>query len=69
MIVNFELNKYYLKFHYILPHNGIDSLNKMICVCPNCHVLLDLKSTLIEKKSFLVDKHKVNDVYITTHNL
>lgn len=65
--------KYYSEVHHIIPlgrpHNGIDSLDNMICVCPNCHVQLDLKSIPLDKKLLVVSKHEINDEYITKHNL
>ena len=30
-----------IRDEYGIPHNGPDKLENMICVCPNCHVLLD----------------------------
>lgn len=65
-------NKYYSEVHHIVPlgkpHNGKDSLDNMICVCPNCHVQLDLSSIILDKESFAINKHYLNDEYISLHN-
>ncbi|TBX68346.1 hypothetical protein EZL74_08525 [Flavobacterium silvisoli] len=65
-------NNYYSEVHHIVPlgkpHNGKDSLDNMICVCPNCHVQLDLKSISINKNSLLLNNHEINIGYIDKHN-
>lgn len=70
--LNVGMDKYYSEVHHIIPlgkpHNGKDSLDNMICVCPNCHVQLDLKSISLKKDLLLVSFHDINDDYIAEHN-
>lgn len=65
-------NKFYSEVHHLKPlgrpHNGSDDLGNMICVCPNCHVLLDLKVVKLESKSFGLMKHNVSIDNINYHN-
>lgn len=61
--------KFYSEIHHIIslgrPHNGKDMLSNMICVCPNHHVLLDLKAIPIELK---IRKHEISQESIDFHN-
>lgn len=45
--------KYYAEAHHVKPlgrpHNGPDTIDNIICVCPTCHVLLDYKSIRLKK--------------------
>lgn len=70
--LNVGIDKHYSEVHHIIPlgkpHNGKDSLDNMICVCPNCHVQLDLKSLLLDCSNLKLLKHKVSDNYILYHN-
>jgi 5-methylcytosine-specific restriction protein A len=62
--------KYYSEVHHIQPlghpHNGPDKIENMICVCPNCHVQLDLGAIAVA--SLKLSKHKVHDEYVAYHN-
>lgn len=64
-------DSYYAEVHHIKPlgepHNGPDIIENMICVCPNCHVLLDYKVIFLRLKSIL-SKHKIESKYIDYHN-
>ncbi len=63
---------YYIEVHHIrpigLPHNGPDVQRNMICVCPNCHVLLDQKAIKIDINTFKIHKHQIDTKYIDYHN-
>ena len=65
-------NKYYSEVHHIWPlgkpHNGSDTLDNMVCVCPNCHTLLDYKAIHLNKEIFKVLKHNIADANIKYHN-
>ena len=53
-------------------HNGKESLDNMICVCPSCHVQLDSNSILLEKMTLVdirhISRHDISDNYIAGHN-
>ena len=63
---------YYSEVHHIKPlgrpHNGPDTLDNMICVCPNCHALLDLGGIVLGDKSFKLLKHSIGQEYLRYHN-
>lgn len=63
---------YYSEIHHIrplgIPHNGPDKLENMICVCPNCHVLLDFGVIRLNRSLLKVLKHKIEDEYISYYN-
>jgi 5-methylcytosine-specific restriction protein A len=65
-------NKYYSEIHHIRPlgkpHNGYDTLDNMICVCPNCHILLDYNAISLDKNKFKEIKHDISEVNIKFHN-
>ena len=50
------------------PHNGPDQLDNMICVCPNCHVLLDFGVIELDLKTIKSRNHDIKDEYILYHN-
>lgn len=62
----------YSEVHHIKPlgqpHTGSDSLDNMICVCPNHHVLLDLKAVTLEIKHLKIVLHDLNQTYLDYHN-
>ncbi|MDM1061327.1 HNH endonuclease [Empedobacter falsenii] len=62
-------NSFYSEAHHIkplgYPHNGPDTEDNIIVVCPNCHVLLDNFIIELVNKSL---KRKLNDEYIQYHN-
>ena len=65
-------NKYYSEVHHIhplgKPHNGCDVLENMLCICPNCHTLLDYKAIILGEKLFKIIKHVILDANIEYHN-
>lgn len=65
-------NSSYSEAHHIIPlgrpHNGKDTLSNMLCVCPNCHVLLDLRAISLNLDSLIVIKHEVSEHSIFYHN-
>lgn len=65
-------DKYYSEVHHIIqlgrPHNGSDSLENMICVCPNHHVQMDLKSFYFDLQKMKVLKHKISTESVDHHN-
>ena len=60
---------YYSEAHHIIPlsKNGPDTINNVICVCPNHHIQLDYGAIKIEKIN-LKKQHKIRDKYIEFHN-
>lgn len=60
---------YYSEIHHIIslgrPYNGKDTLSNMICVCPNHHVLLDMKAIPI---TLMIQKHEISQESIDFHN-
>ncbi|WP_294283490.1 HNH endonuclease [uncultured Chryseobacterium sp.] len=65
-------NTYYSEVHHVIalgnPHNGPDTINNMICVCPNCHVMLDFKFISLDTKKFKQLKHEISLERIKYHN-
>ncbi|WP_203296764.1 HNH endonuclease [Luteirhabdus pelagi] len=64
-------NKYYSEVHHIKPlyENGPDDMDNMICVCPNCHVKLDLKLIRIDIPiQYNPNNHFINQDFIDYHN-
>jgi len=59
------------------PHNGPDSADNILCLCPNCHVLFDSWAFTIEDDGTLTgavegslneaDNHKLNRDYLAYH--
>ena len=43
------------------PHNGSDNKNNMICVCPNCHIQLDLGAISLNRELLNIISHDIND--------
>ncbi|WP_443945757.1 HNH endonuclease [Pedobacter sp. AW1-32] len=64
--------KYYSEIHHIIPlgkpHNGIDALENMVCVCPNCHIELDFKAIPLNENMFKVIRHTISSKSIKYHN-
>ena len=56
--------RFYSEVHHIIPlgkpHNGKDTIGNMICVCPNCHILLDYGSIELNPTSFKVLNHIID---------
>lgn len=64
----------YAEAHHIkplgVPRNGPDEGGNIICVCPNCHVLLDygaIKLNSVELNS--TSEHEISTEYIDYHNV
>ncbi|MCD6476144.1 MAG: HNH endonuclease [Anaerolineaceae bacterium] len=65
---------FYAEAHHIKPlgepYNGPDVSANIICVCPNCHVLLDYAAIKIDETKLIERKgHKISKEYIEFHNL
>ncbi len=65
-------NKYYSEVHHIIPlgkpHNGVDSLENMVCVCPNCHIELDFKAIPLNEDMLKQTRHTISSKSIEYHN-
>lgn len=63
---------YYLEGHHLKPlgrpHNGPDVPENIICVCPNCHVLLDFGMHKIRPRQLAVSRHALGREFIDYHN-
>ena len=64
----------YAEAHHIkplgAPHNGPDEGGNIICVCPNCHVLLDYGGIILDSKQLnSTSEHKISTEYIDYHNV
>lgn len=64
---------YYSEIHHIrplgTPHNGPDVIENMLCVCPNCHVLLDYGAIqIVASELFLKESHIIKSEFIDYHN-
>lgn len=58
------------------PHNGPDTLDNVLCLCPNCHVLFDMHAISIQdnlvisetgNKLILRGEHKISQDYLDYH--
>jgi hypothetical protein len=63
----------YSEGHHIRPlgseHRGSDSLDNLLCVCPNCHTKLDYGCiTLAPESLTIVPAHAINRANIDYHN-
>lgn len=62
----------YCEAHHIRPlgrpHDGSDNRENMICVCPNCHVLLDYAAIPLQIGNMKHSKHQIAEASITYHN-
>ena len=66
-------NEFYAEAHHIkplgAPHHGPDVVENIICVCPNCHVLLDYGAIPLDINKILsVPGHEISQEYIEYHN-
>jgi hypothetical protein len=51
------------------PHDGPDTLENIICVCPNHHALLDYGGIVLRKKDLLgLSLHTIGEEHINYHN-
>ena len=55
------------------PHNGPDTLDNVLCLCPNCHVLLDMHALHIDEDITIIETGKKltvsNDHDINVENI
>lgn len=66
--------RYYAEAHHIRPlgkpHDGVDTLSNLLCVCPNHHAALDFHAIRIDVKRLrTVPRHKVDSAAVKAHNL
>jgi predicted restriction endonuclease len=65
-------NEYYVEAHHLKPlgqeHSGPDVELNIVCVCPNCHVLLDYGALKIGPKTLKVCLHQVGKEFLDYHN-
>jgi predicted restriction endonuclease len=58
----------YAEAHHVKPlggeHDGPDQRDNILCVCPNCHVLLDYGAIKLDDKSY----SKIGSKFIQYHN-
>jgi len=63
----------YAEAHHIRPlggnHQGLDRVDNLLCLCPNCHIKLDygvsqIDTEQLHKKS----KHSIKQEYLEYHN-
>lgn len=71
--LNLGQNTYYSEVHHIKPlgkpHNGVDVIENMICVCPNCHKKLDYASIGINFENIIqIHGHEIGMEYVEYHN-
>lgn len=71
--IMFRNGSTYSEAHHIRPlggeHLGSDSLDNLLCVCPNCHVKLDYFSISIDPEKLTVSEgHFLNLANIDYHN-
>lgn len=65
--------EFYSEAHHVRPlgdpHNGPDRLDNMLCVCPNCHVMLDYGAIPLNFPTLhLFDVNPIAMEYIDYHN-
>jgi hypothetical protein len=61
----------YAEAHHVcgLGDRGPDDLSNMLCVCPNCHALLDLKAIQIERATLkVIAGHALGQKFLDHHN-
>lgn len=62
----------YCEAHHIKPlgspHDGDDNQNNLVCVCPNCHVMLDYAAIPIRLDMLKCVKHGINQDNVDYHN-
>jgi len=62
----------YSEAHHIKPlgspHDGNDSRDNLVCVCPNCHVLLDYAAIPLHLDSLRALKHTLKPANLAYHN-
>lgn len=64
--------EFYLEAHHLQPlgkpHSGPDVQENLLCVCPNCHALLDFNARKLDSKRLRVSLHQVGQRFIDYHN-
>jgi hypothetical protein len=65
--------KKYAEAHHIKPlgkmHQGPDTIENILCLCPNCHVLLDFGAIKLNVANIRTNpRHKISSDAITYHN-
>jgi hypothetical protein len=64
--------EFYVEAHHLKPlgrpHEGPDVMKNLICVCPNCHVLLDFNVRKLSVKSLKASLHDIGPEFIDYHN-
>jgi 5-methylcytosine-specific restriction enzyme A len=64
--------RYYSEAHHIRPlgrpHDGNDTRDNLLCVCPNCHVLLDYAAIPINPGSLRHLRHNLDAASVAYHN-
>jgi len=62
----------YSEAHHIRPlgskHGGHDTKDNVLCVCPNCHVLLDFAAIPLSLSSLRAIKHTIRPANVDYHN-
>jgi predicted restriction endonuclease len=62
--------EFYAEAHHLQPlggdHRGPDVKENLLCVCPNCHALLDYFAMPI--RALKLDRHEINQAYVNYHN-
>lgn len=64
--------QFYSEVHHIIPlgepYNGKDSMDNMLCVCPNHHALLDFNSIPLDTSTLMLTKHQISQASLAHHN-
>ncbi len=65
--------KLYAEVHHIKPlgkpHFGLDVYENVLCVCPNCHVLVDYGAIRLDISKFkILPGHEIEQKYVNYHN-
>jgi 5-methylcytosine-specific restriction enzyme A len=62
----------YSEAHHIKPlgspHDGDDTRDNLLCVCPNCHVLLDYAAIPLKPDGLKILRHHLNPANVAYHN-
>ena len=62
----------YSEAHHVRPlsgdHDGDDTRDNLLCVCPNCHVLLDYAAIPLDPNSLKSMKHVIRPASVAYHN-
>ena len=72
LTISLKNNEFYSEAHHIIPlgkHNGADTADNIIVLCPNHHVMMDyglIKLSLDQIK--MHEKHKISQKSIDYHN-